>query len=151
MPENKQNDPLIQTVEKLIEAERKKREELCLKIEAIDQRIADLQRLYPSAKNDSQPASGLEAMPSRMKPVNLQLMKWLASQPVGAPYDDILQYCNEHQLMEEKFLKFFIRNYKSRRYELLAETESGNIFVTDRGRVFLSRMSDTENEVAALT
>lgn len=147
----KTSDSLIQTVEKLINAEQEKLKELYAQIDEINRRIVDLQRLYPSVSTESLPVSGLGAMPSRMKPANLQLMKWLASKADGASFPEIFQYCTDEHLMDEKSLRIFIRNYKSRRYGLLTQDNSGNIVLTAKGRIFVSRMYTNSTDVDAMT
>ncbi len=144
MTENRHDDPLIQNVEALLEAERERREELLAQIAEIDTRIMDLKRLYPTAFKGSQAPSGSGGMPSRMKPTNLMLLKWLSAFPNGAPLGDILRYCEENDLMDERFLRIFIRNYKGRRYGLIGGDLSGNIYVTEKGRLFLAQVQQSE-------
>ena len=46
--------------------------------------------------------------------------------------------------MDERFLRIFIRNYKGRRYGLIGGDLSGNIYVTEKGRLFLAQVQQSE-------
>lgn len=146
-------NPSISAVRDLLALEFSRKAELEKELKIINRRIEILCSLYeidelpvehdePGAEDE-----GSSKLPSRMNWNNRELLRWIADSTEGRTLDELKDFAEQQKLeMSGVGIRNFVRNYKSRRYGLLYETETGRVAITSLGRSFLAKRGLTQEE-----
>lgn len=146
-------NPRISAVRDLLALELSRKEELEKELKAVNHRIEMLRTLYEIKETPVEPdeaeaeEEGSSKLPSRMNWNNRELLRWIAESNEGRTLDELKDFAEQQKLeMSDIGVKNFVRNYKSRRYGLLGETETGRVAITSLGRLFLAQQGLTQEE-----
>lgn len=131
-------DPLLRAVEELLQNELAELRATNQKAAEIRKRIEDLRKLYPAASSNPEDGEVSGTFPKRMKPENLNLLRLIATKQEGFPISELQRLCAEQNLMDAQHLRFFIRNYRGKRYRLIDVLPSKNVILTEKGKAFLA-------------